>query len=99
VNRVFFPDGRFFDRGGNTRVRFAMPLWNTGLVSGFDLKNTRFVERVPIDKPISVDGFRDQVIGLEGATIGIQVPTAAANRPGSRDRSDHERRAGTVSRR
>jgi hypothetical protein len=78
VNRVFFPDGRFFDRGGNTRVRFAMPLWNTGLVSGFDLKNTRFVERVPIDKPISVDGFRDQVIGLEGATIGIQrtVPMA-----------------------
>lgn len=78
VNRVFFPDGRFFDRGGNTRVRYAMPLWNTGLVSGLELKNTRFVERVPIDKPISVDGFRDQVIGLEGATIGIQrtVPMA-----------------------
>jgi len=78
VNRVFFPDGRFFDRGTDLRIRFAMPLWNPALLSAFDLQNTRFVERVPIDKPISVDGFRDQLIGLEGATIGVErtVPMA-----------------------
>jgi hypothetical protein len=78
VNRVFFPDGRFFDRPEDARVRFAMPLWNPALLSVLELKNTRFVERVPIDKPISVDGFRDQLIGLEGGAIGIErtVPMA-----------------------
>jgi len=78
VNRVFFPDGRFFDRASDLRTRFAMPLWNPALLSVLELKNTRFVERVPIDKPISVDGFRDQVIGLSGGVIGIErtVPMA-----------------------
>ncbi|HVQ77356.1 MAG TPA: hypothetical protein VMT79_17665, partial [Candidatus Binatia bacterium] len=78
VNRVFFPDGRFFDRVGDLGTRFVMPLWNPALLSVLELSNTRFVERVPIDKPISVDGFRDQIIGLQGSTIGIErtVPMA-----------------------
>lgn len=78
VNRVFFPDGRFFDRVGDLGSRFVMPLWNPALLSVLQLTNTRLVERVPIDKPISVDGFRDQLIGLQGSTIGIErtVPMA-----------------------
>lgn len=78
VNRVFFPDGRFFDRVGDRGTRFVMPLWNPALLSVLELSNTRFVDRVPIDKPISVDGFRDQLIGLQGSTIGIErtVPMA-----------------------
>ncbi len=77
VNRVFFPDGRFFDRG-ELNTRFALPLWNPALVSALEVKTTRFVERVPIDKPISVQGFRDQLIGLTGNTIGVErtVPMA-----------------------
>jgi hypothetical protein len=78
VNRVFFPDGRFFDVEPDRAIRFALPLWNPSLLSALELKTTRFVERVPIDKPISVDGFRDQLIGLSGTTIGVQrtVPMA-----------------------
>jgi hypothetical protein len=40
---------------------------------------TRFVERVPVDKPISVDGFRDQLIGVSNNRIGAQrgVPMAS----------------------
>jgi len=40
---------------------------------------TRFVERVPVDKPISVDGFRDQLIGVDNNRISAQrrVPMAS----------------------
>jgi hypothetical protein len=77
VNRVFFPGGRFFPRD-DVRAQIALPLWNPALTSVLEIQNTRFVERVPIDKPISVEGFRDQVIGLDGNAIGIErtVPMA-----------------------
>ena len=37
-----------------------------------------FTDRVPVDQPISVDGFRDRIIGNEGGTIGVDetVPMA-----------------------
>ena len=78
VNRVFFPDGRLFERPEDLRMRFAMPLWNPALLTALELKNTRFVERVPIDKPLSVDGFRDQLIGVDGTAIGVErtIPMA-----------------------
>jgi hypothetical protein len=67
VNRVFVPGGRVFEgiRGG----RYLLPAFDSAIFGSFDLQS-RFVERLPIDKPVSVDGFRDQVIGLEGNTIG-----------------------------
>ena len=33
-----------------------------GCSAASEIEQTRFVERVPVDKPISVDGFRDQLI-------------------------------------
>lgn len=74
VNRVFVPGGRLFERGS----RFLAPIWNPGLLNLLELRDTRFVERVPVDKPISVDGFRDQLVGLTGTTIGVErtVPMA-----------------------
>ena len=48
--------------------RFVFPFW-PGLLGGLEIEQTRFVERVPVDKPISVDGFRDQLIGLRGTEI------------------------------
>ena len=41
---------------GQGRMTIA-PLWNAGFLSVFDAQS-RFVNRVPVDKPISVDGFR-----------------------------------------
>lgn len=77
VNEVFIPGGRFFE-GIERRNRFAVPIWDPGLLDVLDQRETRFIERVPVDKPISVDGFRDQVIGLEGRNIGSErtVPMA-----------------------
>ncbi len=48
--------------------KFIFPFW-PGLLGGLEIEQTRFVERVPVDKPISVDGFRDQLIGLRGSEI------------------------------
>ena len=48
--------------------KFVFPFW-PGLLGGLEIEQTRFVERVPVDKPISVDGFRDQLIGLRGSEI------------------------------
>lgn len=58
--------------------RLVAALWNRGLLSGLGVATSRFVERVPVDKPISIDAFRDGVIGLEGDGIGNQrrVPMA-----------------------
>jgi hypothetical protein len=77
VNRVFVPGGRFFEATGR-QGRFLLPIWNPTLINTLEQTTLRYVERVPVDKPISVDGFRDQLIGVEGNTIGIQrlVPMA-----------------------
>lgn len=66
VSEVFLPGGRLFpDADG----KFLFPIWNPGLLDALEIKQTRFVERLPVDKPISVDGFRDQLIGLSGTEI------------------------------
>lgn len=66
VSEVFLPGGRL---SGRSDGRFLFPIWNPGLLGALEIKNTRFVERLPVDKPISVDGFRDQIIGLNGTVI------------------------------
>ena len=66
VNEVFFPTGPLFPELDG---KFVFPIWNPGLVKALGITRTRFVERLPVDKPISVDGFRDQVIGLSGSVI------------------------------
>lgn len=76
VVRVFDPVNVSLD---DVRVgRHVAALWNTRVASLLGVPRSRFVERVPIDKPISVDAFRDNLIGLEGETIGNQrrVPMA-----------------------
>jgi hypothetical protein len=59
-------------------ARVMVPNFNSALVTGLQLTDTRFVERLPVDKPISVDGFRDQLIGVRNNTIGRErtVPMA-----------------------
>jgi hypothetical protein len=76
VSEVFVPGGRFFPSNG--RKDFLLPIWDVGFVKALDIKQTAFVERVPVDKPISVDGFRDQVMGLAGGRIegARRVPMA-----------------------
>jgi len=68
VTRVFF------------RPEFAVPFAFVGEAarSALSLSQSRFVERLPIDKPVSVDGFRDQLIGLRNGRIGDErlVPMA-----------------------
>ena len=78
VTRVFFPGDRFEGVVGDLKDRVILPLWNPGLLRTLQLERTQVVERVPIDKPISVDGFRDQLIGLAGSQIGVErrVPMA-----------------------
>lgn len=78
VNRVVFPGGRFFTRRDGALTHLALPIWNPDLTQVLDLTDARFVERLPIDKPISVDGFRDQLIGVRNGAIGIErtVPMA-----------------------
>lgn len=74
VNRVFLTA-----RSGSPReARYMAPIWDDALVTSLELKDTRYVERVPVDKPISVDGFRDQLVGVNGNTIGVErsVPMA-----------------------
>jgi hypothetical protein len=66
VNEVFFPGGPIFPEADG---KFLLPIWNFDFLDALDIEQTRFVERVPIDKPISVDGFRDQLIGLSGTEI------------------------------
>jgi hypothetical protein len=76
VSEVFIPSGKLFP--DNNRKSFMLPIWDVGFVNSLEQKETAFVERVPVDKPISVDGFRDQVIGLSGSKIegGRRVPMA-----------------------
>jgi hypothetical protein len=46
--------------------------------SAFPGTQSTFVERVPVDQPISVDGFRDRIVGNEGGVIAEEetVPMA-----------------------
>lgn len=55
-----------------------IPAWNPQWVKLFPQATHSFADRVPIDQPISVDGFRDRIIGVEGSNIGDQetVPMA-----------------------
>jgi hypothetical protein len=77
VNEVFVPSGRFLPNPDLSN-KFVVPIWDIDLLDALSQEVTRFVERVPIDKPISVDGFRDQLIGLTGKNIGSErtVPMA-----------------------
>ncbi|MDO8903065.1 hypothetical protein [Hydrogenophaga sp.] len=79
VNRVFIP--RLPGTTGappTTALAMMVPDWNPSLTLALGASTTRFVERLPVDKPISVDGFRDQLIGVRGNTIGAErtVPMA-----------------------
>ncbi|MDZ7632225.1 MAG: hypothetical protein U5K74_12995 [Gemmatimonadaceae bacterium] len=73
VNQVFLPPPIV-----GTPSSVFIPNWNVGLTTALQITNTRFVERLPVDKPISVDGFRDQLIGVRNNTIGLErkVPMA-----------------------
>lgn len=76
VVRVFDPVNVSLD---DVRVgRHIAALWNSQITSLLGVPRSRFVERVPVDKPISIDAFRDNLIGLEGDNIGNQrrVPMA-----------------------
>lgn len=66
------------DAAGAATGAMMTPLFNPAWTGVFAGTSTRFVERVPVDKPISVDGFRDQLIGVTGNQIGPQrsVPMA-----------------------
>lgn len=70
VNRVIVPGGR--------PARFLLPLWHSGLLATLGQQVVRYVERVPVEKPISVDGFRDQLIGVNGNKIEVErrIPMA-----------------------
>lgn len=78
VSRVMvFPPLRVPTTGQPAKALMTT-MFNPSWPGIFDRTTTRFVERVPVDKPISVDGFRDQLIGLGGNQIGPQrtVPMA-----------------------
>ena len=77
VNQVFIPPVFNVD-GAPLNTLMLLPNWNTSLLSVLGQTDTHFVERLPVDKPISVDGFRDQLIGVTGNTITAErkVPMA-----------------------
>lgn len=77
VNEVFLPSGQYHVSTGGTN-RVMVPISDPKLLGPLNLTDTRFVERVPVDKPISVDGFRDALIGVEGTSISAErtVPMA-----------------------
>ncbi|MCU0647031.1 MAG: hypothetical protein MUF00_03510, partial [Gemmatimonadaceae bacterium] len=77
VNQVFFPPFAA-GAGAGPGTAVAIPNFNPALLAGLNLTNTRYVERVPVDKPISVDGFRDQLIGVRNNTISRErtIPMA-----------------------
>jgi Skp family chaperone for outer membrane proteins len=61
------------DGGGIYPVAFRNSIWG-----GIPSTVRSFAERVPIDQPISVDGFRDRIVGLENnrVTEAETVPMA-----------------------
>jgi hypothetical protein len=78
VNRVFVPRAAVVAGAPASTRAMMIPDWNTALTPLLGATTTRYVERLPVDKPISVDGFRDQLIGVRGNTIGAErtVPIA-----------------------
>ena len=93
VTEVFVP-GRKLVPGLDGK--FVFPFW-PGLLGGLEIEQTRFVERVPVDKPISVDGFRDQLIGLRGTEYRRRPPrTDGRARSGSATYSTSRRCGSTT---
>lgn len=84
VSEVFVPGGKFFPtHPTHTGKNFLLPIWDVDFAKSLEQTQTAFVERVPVDKPISVDEFRDQVMGLSGKSLsgetiegGRRVPMA-----------------------
>lgn len=74
VSRVVLP-GLEGPRGG----LFPLILWNPAWSTGLGLERTGFVDRLPVDKPIGVDRFRDGVIGLQGDVITVDRPVPVAS--------------------
>lgn len=58
--------------------RFTIAAWNNDWFKLFPDAKRSFADRVPIDQPISVDGFRDKIVGVERGTISDEetVPMA-----------------------
>lgn len=55
-------------RGVNAKAVYFSALRNPAWSAIQDTQST-FVERVPVDQPISVDGFRDRIVGDENGVI------------------------------
>ena len=55
-------------RGANANTFYISPLRNKLWGDIADTQRS-FSERVPVDQPISVDGFRDRIVGLEEGAI------------------------------
>jgi hypothetical protein len=68
----------FFDHPQGGKLAFGGLGLGNGLQDLLGKLTTKYVDRVPIGAPISVDGFRDQVTGRTGDVIGVgrTVPMA-----------------------
>ncbi len=64
--------------GGRAQGSLMIPAWNNKWITLIPQAKPSFADRVPIDQPISVDGFRDRIVGVEGAKIGDQETVAMA---------------------
>lgn len=54
---------------GEKQGHGLLPLWETDAASSFSDKDIRYIDRVPVEQPFCVDGFRDRIIGTDGGTI------------------------------
>lgn len=57
-----------------------LPIYATGVKSPLNGTITSYADRVPVEQPLSVDGFRDQIMGLEANGVfgsDETVPMAA----------------------
>lgn len=61
VNQAWVPK---FRRDGNREGNFLVPFRGEAIPSALGLP-TQFVDRVPVERPISVEDFRDNVIGVD----------------------------------
>jgi hypothetical protein len=59
-------------RGDDRIADYPIPLWDEAWVDALSFTKTGYVDRVPIDKPIGVDRFRDGIIGLQGKEISAE---------------------------
>jgi len=66
---------------GNGRFGW-LPIYATQFAgAGADPSKTTYVDRVPVDQPLSVDGFRDQIAGIDTSghfSADEKVPMAAS---------------------